>query len=671
MAITWSTIAGAAGDYDVLAWGAGTFVAIKHASNDTLTSPDGNTWTAGSLGATARNWTDCVYTAGIGFVAIDAGMGYSRISTDGFTWTEHALTGLSGTLSSSVGMCFGEGLFVMAGGYGTSANANVCMSSPDGYTWTSHALPAADYWIHSAYGGGMFVMIAAGGASPSSNAASSPDGITWTGRTLPAARRWNMVAYGNGMFVAVAYGTDKCASSPDGITWTERTMPSSDDWYSIYFDGERFVVFADYTTGAVATSTDGITWVADTSYSDPDNGFYGGAVSDSGVFRVTTDSTTGTGTFIGYSVATPINEGLSFGGSFAGSPVSRASANLALAQTITTSEVNALRESLVLAGAPTATAHYLATLSESLGMTTQVRLVLQGQINETLSLVTAATVEKWALVTLVDSLRLSGGATGTLAAIAQISEALALLTTARSVADSTIGDSLALSQTLLAQVSALEELIVEAVFNDTAVGMGHVVIQIDEGIAFDTELQGSAALIAAINEGLRFAVSFTFDDTPILGLSLNAATKAVTSYTSYPFNSMVAFNRSYFGAGEGGLYELDGTTDAGEEIVWRIRTGMGTLGTGRNKALDAAYLGLTASGKVALKCIVVDASTGEKIVHWYELTETAAHTPRGRRLLVGRGLKSVYWGFELTNVTAGDIELDVIELHPIVLEGRL
>lgn len=317
------------------------------------------------------------------------------------------------------------------------------------------------------------------------------------------------------------------------------------------------------------------------------------------------------------------------------------------------------------------TALRLATLSETLGLSTGTGLILAATVDDTLLVVDEAQASRDVLVALVDTLRVSGLATGTVQALVQIAEALALAGAARSVMTGDITDAATFADEFQTRLQALETMLVGLAFADDAVGLVSVVVELDDQMALAETLTPTAALTAAVREGLRFAVGFVFDGTPVVGLSLNTATRGVSTYSSYPFNSMTAFGGAFYGANDNGLYELDGNTDAGAEIVWRIRTGMTNLGTGRNKAMDAAYLGFTASGRVALKCIVVDASTGEKIVHWYELTETAAVTPRGRRLLVGRGLRSVYWGFELTNVTAGDIELDVVELHPIVLEGRL
>ena len=76
------------------------------------------------------------------------------------------------------------------------------MTSPDGITWTIRVSAADNDWYSVAYGGGLFVAVAATGTG--NRVMTSPDGITWTIRVSAADRVWRSVAYGGGLFVAVA-----------------------------------------------------------------------------------------------------------------------------------------------------------------------------------------------------------------------------------------------------------------------------------------------------------------------------------------------------------------------------------------------------------------------------------------------------------------------------------
>jgi hypothetical protein len=238
------------------------------------------------------------------------------------------------------------------------------------------------------------------------------------------------------------------------------------------------------------------------------------------------------------------------------------------------------------------------------------------------------------------------------------------------VQDGTVVDTAAFAETLAAQVAAYEAIVSSALFSDTLLGIAVFTLMIGDTIAFDDTLTPTASLIAAMRDELDFSVGFDLGDEAYVAYSMNAATKGLTSYSNFNFDSLASHRGRTYASGPAGLYVLGGTDDAGAEIVWRVRTGLTNLGTGKQKGMDAAYLGYTATGRVVLKCVVV-APTGDKKAYLYELTEPAAGAAHPGRILVGRGLKAVYWGFELTNIDEGSIELDSIELHPVIFEGRL
>jgi hypothetical protein len=344
---------------------------------------------------------------------------------------------------------------------------------------------------------------------------------------------------------------------------------------------------------------------------------------------------------------------------------------LALAHTLEATEwATSIIEIMALSGTATAAALRLATLTETLNLGDAVRIVLSAMATETLSLTASAVPTRSALVSMVETLRLTGALTNTYRALATISEALALREVTRLVEIGDITDVMALTEAITTQLSAYEVLTVSLYLADTVTGMADVTVLVEESFELNDTITPTGLFLATITEGLDFSIGFVFDGEPYIGYSMNAATKALSTYTNYPFNSMATFNGRNYGASSEGLYRIGGADDAGETITWRLRTGMTNFGTGRNKGLDAAYLGYTADGRIALKCIIVSA-TGEKIGYWYNLTPKSAANPQPGRIPTGRGLKSVYMGFELTNVDASEIELDVIELHPIILEGRL
>lgn len=274
------------------------------------------------------------------------------------------------------------------------------------------------------------------------------------------------------------------------------------------------------------------------------------------------------------------------------------------------------------------------------------------------------------VVALIDSMRLLGVSAGTMHALAHLVDAVVMAEAPRLIQLGNVTSAAQLSHTLFDRVSYIESLLTSLAFSDAAVGKALVTMVVEDSFVLDETLTPLRHLIGAINSGIDFSIGFDLGDVAYVAYSMNAATKGLTSYTNFNFTSLANFNGTVYASGPAGLYALGGTTDAGTEIVWRIRTGLTNFNTGKQKGMDAAYLGYTASGRVALKCIVV-APSGEKKAYWYELTSPTAGASAPGRIMIGRGLKSVYWGFELSNITAGDIELDIIELHPVVFEGRL
>lgn len=349
---------------------------------------------------------------------------------------------------------------------------------------------------------------------------------------------------------------------------------------------------------------------------------------------------------------------------------SSASANFAFGTAAQPEVTTVLREILALSPQTFTQAKMAAAIVELMQLRVSTTPVTQEVILELLALGEVVGGNTATVVAIVDALVLSGAATNTMVAMGVVAEALAMRDAVASVHDLTISNALVFAELVEAKLSAYAALVSAAVFSDVAAGMANVTVLVADTLSFDETLSPTVTLIAAIQEGLAFSVGFSFAGEPYLGLSLNATTRGLTTYTNYPFNSMAAFGGQVYGASESGLFRLGGATDAGTQIVWRMRTGMTNFDTGRAKGIDAAYLGYTATGDVLLKCIVVS-SSGAKMGYWYKLTPQSATNPRPGRIPIGRGLRSVYWGFELTNETSGDIELDVLELHPVILEGRL
>jgi hypothetical protein len=343
---------------------------------------------------------------------------------------------------------------------------------------------------------------------------------------------------------------------------------------------------------------------------------------------------------------------------------------LALTTSFELSFIYALRETLTVNTTVTGVATFFATLRDTLDLDDSIVLILSATVNDSLAITGAASGSTSVLMALVDTMLLTDDTLTTLRALGIINDTLALLGTNNSVQLGTLNDSVNLAQSITALVSAYEELTATAAFSDSALSVSRFTAVISDDFNLDDTVNPLATLLARINDTMGLAISFVFDDVPYVGLVMNAETHGFSQYDNYAFNSIAVFGGQLYGANTDGLYLLDGEDDDGDEIAWRIRTGLDKFNSSLMKGLDSAYLGYTATGRVALKCIVVN-HAGDKIVHWYELTGLDKEASSPGKIQIGRGLKSVYWGFELTNVDAGDIALDVLELHPLKLDRRL
>lgn len=134
-------------------------------------------------------------------------------------------------------------------------------------------------------------------------------------------------------------------------------------------------------------------------------------------------------------------------------------------------------------------------------------------------------------------------------------------------------------------------------------------------------------------------------------LIVNTHTAAVGHYEQYPFNSYCEIDGVYFGAGQGGLFQLDvGDTDNGAQIDAGLQTGFMNFKDTHQKRVENAYLTLRNEGELLLTVNTDDgAHTASRV-----LTIPNYDTPEliQRRVVIPKGMRGEAWQFELTN-TAG------------------
>lgn len=140
-------------------------------------------------------------------------------------------------------------------------------------------------------------------------------------------------------------------------------------------------------------------------------------------------------------------------------------------------------------------------------------------------------------------------------------------------------------------------------------------------------------------------------------------TLGMSRYRMPAFDSMAPMNGKLVMVGAAGAFVRDGTDDAGTPIDAYVRTGLEDFGSAFLKRLNHFYAGYVSGGSLAVE--VGETSTGVEVVYSYTMPPRAAVAPTHGRVLLGRGLRSLYYRFTLRNtegqplgITAARVEVD-------------
>lgn len=195
---------------------------------------------------------------------------------------------------------------------------------------------------------------------------------------------------------------------------------------------------------------------------------------------------------------------------------------------------------------------------------------------------------------------------------------------------------------------------------------------LSDSFEFDASLTDQQQIIQALQDGIEFGITLYTGDDTYTAWVMTPETRAMRSYSNYAFNSYAQFGGRLFGAKDDGVYVLEGDTDAGQEIVSKVRSGLLDFGSRQLKRVERAYLGYTAKGTLALR-VTTTSPEGEKIDYTYRMvTPPLSDAPRETRIIIGKGLQSVYWAFELDNSLDGaDFELHDMTVLPIILSRKV
>lgn len=132
---------------------------------------------------------------------------------------------------------------------------------------------------------------------------------------------------------------------------------------------------------------------------------------------------------------------------------------------------------------------------------------------------------------------------------------------------------------------------------------------------------------------------------------------AVTRYTNYPFNRIVRFGNKYYGVGDDGLFELEGSKFDTAPIVSVVTTGETDAGTSQLKRPVSLYIG----GRMGVD-MDVSVTASESPTYTYTYQADVYWVAGNQRALFGKGIRARYLSYTFTNTAGTDFELD--ELRP-------
>lgn len=152
---------------------------------------------------------------------------------------------------------------------------------------------------------------------------------------------------------------------------------------------------------------------------------------------------------------------------------------------------------------------------------------------------------------------------------------------------------------------------------------------------------------------MREVVAVTYE-----AYAINLTTGAVSHYTNYPFDNILRFGSSYYGISASGVYLLGGDLDLTVPIEAHIKTFATKLGTQNQKRVPYVYSSGRSDGGVVVGVTADEGVTYEYESDWGEVAGSTNH-----RTVVGKGIKGVYYAFDVKNTNGGSLELDEISVH--------
>lgn len=199
-----------------------------------------------------------------------------------------------------------------------------------------------------------------------------------------------------------------------------------------------------------------------------------------------------------------------------------------------------------------------------------------------------------------------------------------------------------------------------------AVGNLSLVLLAQDGATAADSPAAALSALADLADGAVLYCTIRLGGTDYQGWVLNTELRAVTEYRNVPFDSFAMFNGRTYAAGEGGIFELGGDTDAGEPIDAWFRPFLTDFGSQKMKRVTDLWLGTSATG-LYVKVRSRDPATGAWCDDIYPAAQFHGQTDK-LSVAVGRGLKSTYWTATVCNTNGEDFEVSGIAWKHLILD---
>lgn len=252
-----------------------------------LTSEDGITWVEQTVPADVLYLFDVAWSETLGIwcaVGLDDSSDLiTCTSSDGITWTRHAMGITNVQVDGFFGIGEGDGVFVATGEDGTNEGL---ASSTDGINWTLRTTGAANVqnWNDARWNGSYWILVGNCTGAAGARIAKSSDGATWAVHDVDTdLASFNILgaAWNPTTELWVICGQDTTNTSP--VAWWSHALlgTEGEDWQrvetsqlpldgpnqfaDVLFNGDVLAILGNSTGGAdesaIFVSRDGLTWV--------------------------------------------------------------------------------------------------------------------------------------------------------------------------------------------------------------------------------------------------------------------------------------------------------------------------------------------------------------------------------------------------------------------------